>query len=202
MDEEVKTKVCTKCGEEKLATAEFFYREKSRMDGFKGICKYCIGLYEREKRSKNPEKSREYRRIWREKNAERERERHRKWRSENADKVRASRQKWKKENVEYIKEYNKKNKERINYLSRVRNKENPKIKRNSSRKWRAANPYKVMIYKKALVDNLSDSYVKDIIRRQFSVYAADVSPEFIQDKREQLQNYRQLKQLLKLKENG
>jgi len=39
------TKRCTKCQEEKLATSEFFHRDKSRKDGLCQRCKICIKIY-------------------------------------------------------------------------------------------------------------------------------------------------------------
>lgn len=41
MEKEIKTKVCTKCREEKPATPEFFFRNKITVDGFHCSCKYC-----------------------------------------------------------------------------------------------------------------------------------------------------------------
>jgi len=37
----MKTKVCTKCGEEKEATSEFFSKGKLYKDGFRSDCKIC-----------------------------------------------------------------------------------------------------------------------------------------------------------------
>jgi 5-methylcytosine-specific restriction endonuclease McrA len=38
------TKICTKCGEEKLLTDEYFYRSKKGNDCFIGACKACISI--------------------------------------------------------------------------------------------------------------------------------------------------------------
>lgn len=37
----MKTKVCTKCGKEKPATAEYFHRQKEKSGGFRSHCKIC-----------------------------------------------------------------------------------------------------------------------------------------------------------------
>lgn len=124
MEEEIKTKVCTKCGNEKPATTEFFHK---RSLGLSSYCKPCRNDFSKRYRESNPEYKKEYDRRWR--------------------------------------------------------KENPK-------------------YKTVRVSLLKDSYVVDTIRKQFDIPTPEITPEFIQDKREQLQNYRQLNQLLKLKKNG
>src|SRR6266516_2808663 len=52
-------KRCTKCGEEKPATIEFFYRDKRR-NSLYSYCKVCRYRQAREWVSENPEKNREY----------------------------------------------------------------------------------------------------------------------------------------------
>lgn len=41
MSNEVKTKVCIKCGKELPVTSEYFYKNKTTKDGFKHSCKAC-----------------------------------------------------------------------------------------------------------------------------------------------------------------
>jgi 5-methylcytosine-specific restriction endonuclease McrA len=57
---DIPLKRCTKCGEEKPATPEFFHRDKYAKDGLKTRCKVCEVQQVREWKSKNPEKIREY----------------------------------------------------------------------------------------------------------------------------------------------
>lgn len=57
-------KKCTKCGEWKPATAEYFYGHSTNRDGFSGSCKWC----KREHYEKNKDKLAEWRREYREKN--------------------------------------------------------------------------------------------------------------------------------------
>lgn len=42
-------KTCTKCGEEKPLTSEYFYKAKSNTDGFHGSCKECMKKEGRER---------------------------------------------------------------------------------------------------------------------------------------------------------
>jgi hypothetical protein len=51
---------CSKCGEEKLLTTEFFSRDKNRADGFRSDCKACNRAY----RAANRERTAEYNRAW------------------------------------------------------------------------------------------------------------------------------------------
>lgn len=48
-------KTCTKCGEEKPATAEFWYR---RLDGWAYVCKSCAAAYAATRRATHPEENR------------------------------------------------------------------------------------------------------------------------------------------------
>ena len=54
-------KKCTKCGEWKPATAEYFHRDKTRKSGLRAQCKTCRREYDREYRQKNKDKIAEYR---------------------------------------------------------------------------------------------------------------------------------------------
>ncbi len=58
------TKVCTKCGEDLPATAEFFYRDRSKPDSLRPDCKRCWNLkakkYYQEHRTENKPKKAKY----------------------------------------------------------------------------------------------------------------------------------------------
>jgi hypothetical protein len=41
MNEEIKMRICTRCGEEKPLTKEYFYEEKTAKEGFRAMCKDC-----------------------------------------------------------------------------------------------------------------------------------------------------------------
>lgn len=49
------TKRCTKCGEEKPATGEYFSPDKRRSDGLKSWCKECKNRQQRERYANDPE---------------------------------------------------------------------------------------------------------------------------------------------------
>jgi len=54
------TKICTKCQEEKLFTAEFFHRHKASKSGFHGKCKACRVAEKREWALNNGNKIKSY----------------------------------------------------------------------------------------------------------------------------------------------
>lgn len=85
---EAPIKTCTKCGEEKPATLEYFYASKAGKNGLRSSCKTCTkkqgqGWHESHKESKN-ESSREYYATHKESRSEW----HRKYRQENPEKMR------------------------------------------------------------------------------------------------------------------
>lgn len=161
MEEEIKTKVCTKCGEEKPATEEYFYRKKDGRDGICSWCKTCMKAKASKWGKENARLVGEIQKRWRKKNSEKEKERNRIWYKQNCDKLRESQRRRYEDNIEV----------------------NRKIRRE-------------------YIDSLHDCYVKSRIKSKYGIPTSEIGQGFIEDKREQLQNYRQLKQLLKLKENG
>ena len=51
--EEVKTKICTKCGEEKLAKTKYFYRHRLGRMGLNPVCKSCASAIAKKKRDED-----------------------------------------------------------------------------------------------------------------------------------------------------
>lgn len=45
-------KICTKCGENKLATSEYFYSDERMKDGLQSACKRCYKKYRRSRKGK------------------------------------------------------------------------------------------------------------------------------------------------------
>lgn len=123
-------KKCTKCGEEKPATPEFFHAYNRSSDGRRSVCKICRSNIARMNRKKNPDEVREKDRMrrevnrekmrqaslkWRAANVDRERERGRKRRETNPEQLRRNQQKWRERNIE-------KERERLNKISKKRHK--------------------------------------------------------------------------------
>lgn len=54
-------KTCTKCGELKPATTDYFSRDSTRRDGLQGWCKPCMNNQSRKWHRDNPEYKRQYR---------------------------------------------------------------------------------------------------------------------------------------------
>ena len=130
-----KSKACTRCGEMKPATAEYFHRASHRPDGLFTICKDCrrgpcAEYYRanadsikerrrawywanrdtaiemsREYYQKNKERALELSREWVSNNRELSREIKADWRRRNPEKMADARSKWKRENPDKLREY-------------------------------------------------------------------------------------------------
>ena len=82
-------KQCCTCKEWMPATNEFFFKNKKSKLGLDWRCKSCTKECGRKKAEKNPERQREYARIWRKNNPEQAREKSRRWRINNLEKCMA-----------------------------------------------------------------------------------------------------------------
>ena len=100
----MKTRVCTKCGEEKPETTEYFYRHKGCRGGINTTCKVCCIKYKRKWEAETREKVREHVRRWKAKNPEKVREGNRRWRYETPEKAKEADKRWKAENREKVRE--------------------------------------------------------------------------------------------------
>jgi len=103
---ETKTKVCSKCGEEKPLTKEYFYSRKESKDGFRSDCKVCNNKLRVDWRRKNKERDTNNNKEWREKNREHFEEYTKNWREKNKEYRRQYRKEYNKKNVKKIIEYN------------------------------------------------------------------------------------------------
>lgn len=63
-------KICTKCGESKPATVEFFYAAKKGRDGLSAACKECRSAYNRKHYAANRERYNLQHHEWHENNSE------------------------------------------------------------------------------------------------------------------------------------
>jgi hypothetical protein len=100
-------KICTKCGEEKLATLEFFYGQKIASDGLHPWCKTCHNANHKTWVDAHPEYSKAYMRRYNAENKERMDEQKREYRLRT-----------KEQTAEWNKKYYAANKEKLNAYSR------------------------------------------------------------------------------------
>ena len=110
-------KKCSKCGEWKPATAEFFHRDKTGACGLCSMCKECVSDQGRKYRQKNRDKILERKREYYEKNKEKHAEWQREYREKNKEKIADSGREYYEKNKEKIaeqkREYCEKNKRKI-----------------------------------------------------------------------------------------
>ncbi len=184
----MKTRVCTKCGEEKPETAEYFYRAKTYRGGLNTMCKVCWIKYARKWRAENPEKQRESVRRWQAKNPEKNMEAARRWRAENPEKEMERKRRWKAENPE-------KQRESVRRWYA----ENPEKAREAEKRWRAENPEKVKEAALRRRNTLAPNYLKQLISNKYDISHSEIGDELIEAKRRELKYYRQFKQLKQLK---
>lgn len=114
------TKICSRCGEEKPRTKEYFYRSSTGRDGLYARCKDCQNALTRQWAVDNPDKRRENEKRYRQKPEAREkkykyyvdhknekREYHRNWAQLNRDRILEKQRHWKQANPEKIRAYEK-----------------------------------------------------------------------------------------------
>jgi len=80
-------KRCTKCGETKPATTEFFTRDASRKSGFRPNCKDCTKAYDKQRRAVNPEARNERQRAAYAADPEKHREQQRAYKADHAEEI-------------------------------------------------------------------------------------------------------------------
>ena len=193
-------KKCTKCGEEKEATSEFFCRSKTGKNGFRADCKKCKNAKKGIDASLFANCMKKCNKCKEEKTASefyKSKEGKygvtstckkchcvatRIWQKNNPEKVIKSQRLYDKKNLE-------KNSKRMsiwrenNYERNIQN----------ARQWTKNNPDKIKQYSKKQAVNLSDSMVRSIIR----INKEDCPPELIEVKRLQLK----IKRLCKTSKN-
>jgi 5-methylcytosine-specific restriction endonuclease McrA len=85
MESEIKK--CIKCGDEKPATSEFWYRHKGTKDGFHAWCKSCNSVNTKEYYKSNREKYIAYHKSYQKVNIKKMRENKKKYLESNRDKI-------------------------------------------------------------------------------------------------------------------
>lgn len=131
----MKTKKCTKCGEEKPATPEFFHRQKLGKFGLRALCKVCVRNYDKKYYQENREHKKEYDKKYRQENREHYKKYYKKYHQENREQRIKNAKKWRQENREYHREYNKKWYQENLDKSRLHNRKRRHRKRQLDIKW-------------------------------------------------------------------
>ena len=182
MSEVISSKVCKKCGEEKIIEDFPIYSNK-RKDGTKifgrvGQCIECKKKQWKQWHEKNKDRFKETARNYYKKNLEKIRKYKKEWEEENSDRLKERRKNYYKENCEKLNERNKNWYERNKKLTLVYSnnyrKRNPEKKRETCKKWnqrnkdrcaqysvnyRMKNSEKVKSEKKKKVKELNDCYI-------------------------------------------
>lgn len=115
------TKICSKCGEEKPATTEYFRKAKTNKDGLRGQCKDCVKEYNKQYREENKEEIKELNKQWRKENKEEIKEYNKQYYKENKEEIKEKKNEYNKQYYEenkekrneYLKQYRQENKERV-----------------------------------------------------------------------------------------
>ena len=136
------TKVCTKCGETKPATTEYFYRKPSAKCGLQPSCKCCAAQDQRDYVSKNKSAVAAGRRAWYLRNKTKVAEQSARWARDNRESRRASVRRWGAKNKEKKRAYYIKNKARMDEQSARWRNENRGAMRKSWREWSTRNKAK------------------------------------------------------------
>ena len=160
------TKICTKCGEEKAATTEFFYKQKRGKYGLTARCKSCRKIYSQQNKEKISKRGKQYREINKEKISERKKQ----YREANKDKIAEKTKQWQQANKEKISKRKKKyygaNKEKIAQQQQQYRKKNRHLTRQKKAKRRAAKLKQTPDYAnldliKLIYENCPDGYQVD-----------------------------------------
>jgi len=121
-DEKCPTKKCSRCGEDKYITE--FYKHPNTPDHLMYWCKGCMATYQSMRKSSLPDKYREKNRIilTEEEKKERQKESAREWKKRNPEKVAEQNKQYREQHPEEVKEYQKeyyvRNKERLQEYKR------------------------------------------------------------------------------------
>jgi ABC-type nitrate/sulfonate/bicarbonate transport system substrate-binding protein len=201
----MKMRVCTKCGQEKPETVEYFCRNKKCRGGITRVCKVCHNKETRRWQAENPEKVMESVRRWQSENPEKVRESARGWYARNSEKARESVRRRQAENPEKHRErarrWNAENPEKHRERVRRWKAENPAKVRKHNRRWKAENPAKVREIERdrdrRYVDALAPTYLKRLIANKYDIHYSEIGDELINAKRREMKYYRQRNQLKK-----
>ena len=178
-------KVCTKCGEEKPATREYFHADKRVTDGLCSRCIVCksegdkqyrqankekILEYGKQYRQANPEKIAESNKQYRQANKEKILEYKKQYRQANPEKIAESNKQYYQENKEKIAEYQQANSEKIAEYKKQHYQANKEKISEYGKQYRQANKEKIAEYKKQYNNNLPAGIYHIINKHNERVY--------------------------------
>ncbi len=102
----IQTKTCTKCGEVKPATSEFFHAMKVSPDKFAWNCKVCATEANHARYYKDVQRSRDQAKEWRETNADKVKAARKIHYVENKARLLEANRQWRLKNIDYVRESN------------------------------------------------------------------------------------------------
>lgn len=105
MIEEITYKTCSKCGEEKPFTIQYFPKDKRNKCGLSYRCKLCNNEHAKEYRENNLEKAKASNLASQKRNRKKRTEQHKKWRKNNPDKVSIHHKNYELKNSDKMKAY-------------------------------------------------------------------------------------------------
>lgn len=165
-----KTKICSKCKEEKPATSECFGRRKASKDGLAPHCKACESARAKAWYKENKEKHRATCDAWRKANLDKAAATSRKWSKANPEKVKAKAKEWYITNTEKARDSNRKwneaNPGRRSAISKEWYIANPDKACAASVKWQKSNPEKVRSSARAWRKNNKDKVQLGKLKRR------------------------------------
>lgn len=140
-------KRCSKCGQEKPATLEYWHRDRAAKDGLRTVCKACAKKRSRRYRQENADKVREANRRYRKDNLKKERARERRSYQNNKKGKTDYYQKNRDQKLLYAKQYRENNREKIKQYNQAYGTRKREHERERLRRFRKNNPEKIKQYK-------------------------------------------------------
>lgn len=162
-------KECSFCREAKALSD--YYKDSRAKDGHTSRCKACVNADSKTWKKQNAERYAEYRTAYYEKNKAKLITIRSAWAKENADKVKSYERKWREANAQRLKEKN-----------QQRHQANSADRKAMGKAWRKDHPEKVSEYRRKHVDEVSQSYVANLLE----IPTAKVTPELLQMKRDEI----------------
>ena len=164
----METKICTKCGEEKPVTEEYFNKSNKYIDGYTYYCKVCISGYKKQYYQKNKDKLKSKTKTYEKNNKAKIAEYKRIYRQKNKSKLLKYFEQYRKENIKYISKYKKqwaeKNKDRLLIKYKQNYIENREVVIERSKEYSRNNMGKRIKYSKKYYENNKEKHADRVKR--------------------------------------